>query len=119
PPPGKRAGEPGSRALTPRLALPVTSTLAGAGPAMRRSFTAATPRASVVTVSVVTRVRAVSFVTSVTGPGVWGDVMANTTGRPGSPTVPTSTLKESETESGGTAERCTVSTIGPAARSES
>src|SRR5436305_1820928 len=61
-----RTGEPGSRALTPRLALAVTSTLPGAGPAMRRSCTAATPRASVRTVSVVTRVRAVSFVTSVT-----------------------------------------------------
>src|SRR5207237_1091442 len=53
-------GEPGNRALTPRLALAVTSTLAGAGPAMRRSRTAAMPRTSVVTVSVVTSVCAVS-----------------------------------------------------------
>src|SRR5207253_8153258 len=79
-----RTGEPGSRALTPRLALAVTSTLAGAGPAMSRSRTAAMPRPSVVTVSVVTRVRPVSLVTSVTGPGVVGDVMAKTTARPGS-----------------------------------
>ena len=32
---------------------------------------------------------------------------------------PTSTLKESDSESGGAAETCTVSTIGPAARSVS
>src|SRR5437879_13745807 len=83
-----RTGEPGSRALTPRLALAVTSTLAGAGPAMRRSFTAATPRASVVTVSVVTSVRAVSLVASCPGPAVWGHVMAQTTGRPGSASAP-------------------------------
>src|SRR5256885_1833679 len=122
-----RIGEPGSRALTPRLALAVTTTLARAGPAMRRSRTAATPRASVVTVSAVTQGRAVSLVTNVTGPGVPGDVMVNTTARPGSGVMApvaaavssTSTLKESESESGVTAETCTVSTIGPAARSGS
>ena len=94
---------------------------------MRRSFTAAMPRASVLTVVVVTRVRAVSLVTNVTGPGVWGAVMANTTARSGrgvmepvAPDVsPTSTLKESESESGGTAETCTVSASGAAARSVS
>src|SRR5437868_14649564 len=52
-----RIGEPGRRALTPRLALAGTSTLAGAGPAMMRCLTAATPRASVVTGTVVVRVR--------------------------------------------------------------
>src|SRR5205085_2543822 len=120
-------GEPGSRALTPRLALAVTSTLAGAGPAMRRSRTAAMPRTSVVTVSIVTSACAVSLVTRVTGPGVVGDVMAKTTARPASGLMapvaatvsPTSTLKESESESGGMAERCAVSTIGPVARSVS
>src|SRR5437588_6905714 len=122
-----RTGEPGSRALPPRVALAVTSTLPGAGPAMRRSCTAPMPRASVRTVSVVTRVRAVSFVTSVTGPAVCGAVMANTTARPGSGVMdpvaaavsPTATLRESESESGGTAEVCTVSPSGPAANSVS
>src|SRR5207302_9760298 len=122
-----RSGEPGRRALTPRLALAVTSTLAGAGPAMRRSRTAAMPRKSVVTVSIVTSACAVSLVTRVTGPGVVGDVMAKTTARPASGLMapvaatvsPTSTLKESESESGGMAERCAVSTIGLVARSVS
>src|SRR2546429_9493010 len=76
---GNRTGEPGSRALTPRLALAVTSTPPGAGPAVRRSCTAATPPPSVRTVAGGTRVRAVSLVTSVTGPGVCGARMADTT----------------------------------------
>src|SRR2546429_638307 len=53
--------------------------------------------------------------------------MANTTARPGSGVMdpvaaavsPTATLRESESESGGTAEVCTVSTSGPAANSVS
>src|SRR5205823_8562873 len=77
--------------------------------------------------SVVTRVRAVSLVTSVTGPGVCGAVMVNTTAQQGSGLMdpvaasvsPTATLRESESESGGTAEVCTVSPSAPAANSVS
>src|SRR2546423_12895279 len=77
-----RIGEPGSRALTPRLALAVTTTLAGAGPAMRRSPTAAAPPAPVVAPSAVPPAPAVSPVTNVAGPGGPGDVVVNTTPPP-------------------------------------
>src|SRR5438067_228979 len=67
-----RTGEPGSRALTPRLALAVTSTLPGAGRASRRSFTAATPEMFEAAVSIVASACVVSSVTRVTGPASAG-----------------------------------------------
>src|SRR5256886_6011900 len=122
----KVTGEPGRLALTPRLALAITTTPSGPAPAMSRTFTAASPRASVVTVSAVTSACAVSLVTSVTGPAVVGDVIAKTTGRPASGVTelvastvsPTSTVSESDSESRD-ADRWIVSSMGPAANSVS
>src|SRR5256886_48507 len=119
-------GEPGNLTLTPRLALAVTITRSGRGPSINRNLTAASPRASVVTVSTVTSACAVSLVTSVTGAGVSGDVIAKTTGRPASGVMvlvaatvsPISTVSESDNESGD-ADRWIVSSMGLAANSVS
>src|SRR5690349_20104350 len=98
----KVTGDPGTVVPTARRALAVTSTLSGTGPAINRSLTLAT-------VSAVTSVRAVSLVTSVTGPGAVGYAMAYAIGRPASGAATesaTRTASESDRES---TDRCTVS----------
>src|SRR5712691_2436819 len=120
-------GDPGTGVPTARRALAVTTTLSGAGPAMRRTLTAAIPPLLVTTVSVVTSACAVSLVTRVTGPAMGGSVIANTTGRPSSGTVrespplaeaivtASSTASESDSESGSV----TVSAVAPLAENVS